>query len=279
MEMPKRVMTIAGSNPRGAAGIQADLKTFQEHDVYGMAVITAIVARHPQTNKNVHLLDLDAIEAQFHLARTQIGIDALKTGMLFSKEIIETVAELIREANIEHVVIDPVMVGKMKSKLLKDDAIAALKEKLIPLATVITPNIHEASVLLDNRSIDSVDAMKQAAVDLYNLGAKNVLVKGGRLSGPAMDVLYDGEMLTVFEAPRIDTENTSGAGCSYSAAIAANLAKGLPLKEAVHHAKSFITTAIQYGFSYDGNVGPTYHAAKRLFGETYEVKVEEEMVN
>ena len=279
MNLPARVMTIAGSNPRGGAGIQADIKTFQEHDVFGMAVITAIVARHPETNKNVHLLDIEAIEAQFLLALKQMGVTGLKTGMLFSKDIIDTIAGLIREADIQNIVVDPVMIGKMNSKLLKDDAIEALKEQLIPQATIITPNIPEASVLLNERPITNVEELKQAAVDLYELGAKSVLVKGGRLEGPAIDVLFDGETLTTFNAPRIDTLNTSGAGCTYSAAIAANLAKGLPLQEAVLEAKSFVTTAIEHGFSYDGNVGPTYHSAKRLYGEAYEIKVTTEKVN
>ncbi|HEY4600952.1 MAG TPA: bifunctional hydroxymethylpyrimidine kinase/phosphomethylpyrimidine kinase [Cerasibacillus sp.] len=268
-----RVMTIAGAASGGSAGIQADLKTFQELDVYGMSVITAIVGRHPTTNKNVHQMTIEAIEAQFATAKRQIGIDALKTGMLFSTSIIERVAHMIREAGTKHVVVDPVMVGKLDSKLLADDAIEMLRERLIPLATIITPNMPEASVLLDDRPIKEVEDLQQAAVDLHQLGAKYVLVKGGRLSGPAVDVLYDGETLITFEAPRIDTKNTSGAGCSYSAAIAAYLAKGKSVEEAVHHAKSFVTTAIAHGFSYNDLVGPTYHAAFGKFGEAHSIKV------
>jgi len=275
MEYPARVVTIAGSAAGGSAGIQADLKTFQELDVYGMSVVTAIVGRHPKTNKNVHTLDIQAIEAQFATAVKQVGIDGLKTGMLFSKEVIDTVATLIEEADIKHIVVDPVMIGKMNSKLLKDDAIVALKEKLIPMATIITPNIPEASVLLDDRPIESVDDLKQAAIDLYNHGAKNVLVKGGRLEGPAIDALYDGKTLTTYRAPRIQTINTSGAGCSYSAAIAALLAKGHSVQDAVYEAKRFITTAIEYGFSYTESVGPTYHAAERKYGVAHEIEVEE----
>src|SRR5690625_707856 len=279
MKLPSRVLTIAGSAARGSAGIQADLKTFQEHDVYGMSIVTAIVARHPETNKNVHPLNNKAIEAQFTTAVEQLGVDGIKTGMLFSEEVIQLVASLISDSELKNVVVDPVMIGKMNSKLLKDDAIMALKERLIPLATIITPNMPEASVLLDDRPIATVDELKQAAIDLFELGAKNVLVKGGRLEGPAVDVLYDGKTLTTFEAPRIDTVNTSGAGCSYSAAIAANLAKGYSVKDAVHHAKSFITTAIEHGFSYNESVGSTYHAAERKFGEAHEIKVETSVVN
>ena len=274
MDYPARVITIAGSAAGGSAGIQADLKTFQELDVYGMSVVTAIVGRHPKTNKNVHPQTIEAIEAQFQTAMRQVGADALKTGMLFSKEVIENVAGLIKQTNGIEVVVDPVMVGKLDSKLLKDDAIEAMKELLIPLATIITPNIPEASFLLDNRPIENVDDVKQAAIDLYPFGAKYVLVKGGRLSGPAVDVLYDGKELTLFEAPRIDTVNTSGAGCSYSAAITAFLAKGESVAEAVEHAKTFVTTAISHGFTYTELVGPTYHAAQRKYADTFQIKIE-----
>ncbi|WP_087974488.1 bifunctional hydroxymethylpyrimidine kinase/phosphomethylpyrimidine kinase [Oceanobacillus rekensis] len=276
MNYPSRVITIAGSAAGGSAGIQADLKTFQELDIYGMSVVTAIVGRHPETNKNVHPQTIEAIEAQFATAIQQVGTDGLKTGMLFSKEVIETIADLIHDSSIENIVVDPVMVGKLDSKLLEDDAIEALKKSLIPLATIITPNIPEASFLLDGRIINSVEALKQAAIDLSSLGTKYVLVKGGRLEGPAVDVLYDGETITTFTAPRIDTVNTSGAGCTYSAAIVAYLSKGKSVIEAVHLAKSFVTTAIEHGFSYTEKVGPTYHAAERKYGETYKIIVEKD---
>lgn len=273
-----RVLTIAGSAAGGSAGIQADIKTFQEFDVYGMSVVTAIVSRHPETNKNVHSINLEAIEAQLHIAYEQTGVDSLKTGMLFSKEIIETVANYISERDIPHVVVDPVMVGKLKSKLLKDDAITALKELLIPQATIITPNMVEASILLDDRPIETAADLRQAAIDLYELSAKHVLVKGGRLDGPAIDVLFNGEEVVTYHAPRIQTINTSGAGCSYSAAIAALLAKGKTTKEAVYEAKSFITTAIEHSFSYRTPVGPTYHAANRKFGEAHQIEMKVEKV-
>lgn len=274
MMKPPRVLTIAGSAAGGSAGIQADLKTFQELDVYGMSVVTAIVARHPETGKNVHPQTIESIEAQYATAIKQVGVDALKTGMLFSKVVIEKVVEIIGGSNVENAVIDPVMVGKLDSKLLEDDAIDAMKKLLLPLATIITPNMPEAAFLLDGRALQNVDDLKQAAKDLHELGPKYVLVKGGRLAGPAVDVLYDGSTFTTFEAPRIDTINTSGAGCTYSAAIAAELAKGKSILEAVEVAKSFVTTAIAYGFSYTDLVGPTYHAAQRTQGEVYRIKVE-----
>jgi len=273
MTYPSRVMTIAGSASGGSAGIQADLKTFQELDVYGMSVVTAIVGRHSVTNKNVHPMTIEAIEAQFDTAMKQVGIDSLKTGMLFSKTVIEKVAELLESETIKHIVVDPVMVGKLDSKLLEDEAIEALKEKLIPLAEIITPNMPEASFLLDGREIKSVEDLYQAAEDLYKLGSRYVLVKGGRLDGPAVDVLFDGEVFTEFEAPRIDTVNTSGAGCSYSAAITANLAKEMTVADAVLQAKNFVTTAIEHGFTYTEAVGPTYHAALRTRGEAHKIKM------
>ncbi|TFJ91453.1 bifunctional hydroxymethylpyrimidine kinase/phosphomethylpyrimidine kinase [Lentibacillus salicampi] len=274
MNLPARATTIAGSAAGGSAGIQADLKTFQELDVYGMSVVTAIVSRHPETDKNVHLQTIEAIEAQFATAMRQVGTDALKTGMLFSKEIIEKAADLIASSDVGIKVVDPVMVGKLDSKLLADDAIDVLKERLVSMADIITPNLPEASYLLGGRALLSVDDMKQAAIDLYQLGPQYVLVKGGRLKGEAVDVLYDGETLTAFEAPRIDTENTSGAGCSYSAAITAYMAQGSAVPEAVRLAKSFVTTAIEYGFTYTDMVGPTYHAAQRMKGEAHNIKVE-----
>lgn len=270
---PSRILTIAGSAAGGSAGIQADLKTFQELNVYGMSVVTAIVARHEKTQKNIHLQTIEAIEAQFSTALAHTGIDALKTGMLFSKEIITTVAELIEKSTVKTRVVDPVMVGKLDSKLLAEDAIEVLKDKLLPLATIVTPNMPEASFLLGGRVLNSVADLKLAAVDLHGLGLNHVLVKGGRLDGPAVDVLYDGKTITTFEAPRIDTMNTSGAGCSYSAAIAAYLGQGKTVIQAVELAKRFITTAIEYGFSYSEAVGPTYHAAMRLKGEAHEIKV------
>lgn len=279
MNKPSRALTIAGSAAGGSAGIQADLKTFQELDVYGMSVVTAIVGRHPETNKNVHPQTIEAIEAQFATANMQVGFDAIKTGMLFSKEVIEKTAELLSSIDVKDIVVDPVMVGKLDSKLLKDDAIAALKEKLIPLSTVITPNMVEASILLDDRKLSSVDDLKQAAIDLHELGPDYVLVKGGRLEGPAVDVLYEGTTITTLEAPRIDTVNTSGAGCTYSAAITAHLAKGKSIHDAVLLAKSYITTAIEHSFTYTEQVGPTYHAAERKYGEAHSIIVQTESVS
>lgn len=271
MELPKRVLTIAGSASGGSAGIQADLKTFHEIGVYGMSVITAIVGRHPETGTNVHPNTITSIEAQFATVLEQTGIDSLKTGMLFSKEIIQVVADLLNEVKNAAIVVDPVMVGKHNSILLREDAMDALVNKIVPQATIITPNMEEASILLDNRPIKTLDDCKQAAIDLHRDGQKQVLVKGGRLKGPAVDILYDGNSMYCLEAPRIPTQNTSGAGCSYSAAIAAYTAKGLSIFDAVKAAKQFITTAIAYSYSFTDKPGPVNQLANRYEQAIYEV--------
>ncbi|MBA4536536.1 bifunctional hydroxymethylpyrimidine kinase/phosphomethylpyrimidine kinase [Bacillus aquiflavi] len=260
-----RALTIAGSAARGGAGIQADIKTFQERDVFGMSAITAIVAPHPITRSGIFPQSIEAIEAQYYTAVNDIGIDALKTGMLFSEEVILRVAELLEEKKFENLVVDPVIIGKMGSQLLKDDAVNAMKEKLFPLAKMITPNMPEAAKLLNILELKSINDMKEAAIELHKLGPHYVLIKGGRLKGPAIDILYDGNTFEMFEAERIDTINTNGAGCTYSAAITAELAKGKSVHEAVKIAKDFITVAIRHSLSFKDQVGPTNHSAYRKY--------------
>lgn len=263
-----RALSIAGSAARGGAGIQADLKTFQELDVFGMTAITAIVAAHPQTTQSVFPLSLDAIEAQIYTSLRDIGADAIKTGMLFTEEVIIKVVQLIEESKVENIVVDPVMIGKMGSALLEEDAMEAVKTKLFPLATIITPNIPEAAWLLGIDNLTTVEELKTAAKELHLLGPDYVLVKGGRLEGPAIDVLYDGKQYYLLEAPRFDTIHTNGAGCTYAAAITAELAKGNPVPVAVEKSKKFITAAIRHSFGFKRGVGPTYHAAFGKYDET-----------
>lgn len=264
----QRALTIAGSAARGGAGIQADLKTFQELDVFGISAVTAIVAQNPKTKQGIFPQSLEAMEAQLSTIAEDIGMDAVKTGMLFTKEIISYVADWIAQSGVKNIVIDPVMIGKMGSHLLKEDAMGAMRNELLPLATIITPNMPEASYLLDNMELKTVEDLKEAAKRLRALGPKYVLVKGGRLDGPAVDVLYDGEQFYMLEAPRIDTIHTNGAGCTYSAAITAGLAKGKTVPEAVIEAKKFITAAIRHSLQFKQGVGPTYHAAYRKYNET-----------
>lgn len=263
-----RALSIAGSAARGGAGIQADLKTFQELGVFGMTAVTAIVAQNPRSGQGIFPQHIDAIEAQVYTALRDIGADTIKTGMLFTEEIITKTAEWIADSNVENIVVDPVMIGKIGSVLLKEDAIESLKTKLIPLATIITPNMPEAAELLGIDPLTSIEGLKEAAVKLHALGPKYVLVKGGRLEGPAVDVLFDGEKFYLLEAPRIDTIHTNGAGCTYSAAIAAELAKGSSVPEAVELAKKFITAAIRHAFGFKQGVGPTFHAAYGKYDET-----------
>lgn len=262
-----RALSIAGAAARGGAGIQADLKTFQELDVYGMSAITAIVATHPESKQGVFPQSFDAIEAQLYTIERDIGVDAVKTGMLFTEEVITNVAKWLKQIETDNIVVDPVMIGKMGSALLKDDAIDAMKTKLIPLAKIITPNMPEAARLLEVDGLQTVSDLKMAAKELHKLGPQYVLVKGGRLKGPAIDVLFDGKQFYLYEAPRINTIHTNGAGCTYSAAIAAQLAKGNSVPEAVEVAKKFITAAIRYSFGFKQGVGPTYHAAYGKYNE------------
>ncbi len=262
--MIARVLTIAGSAAQGSAGIQADLKTFQERDVYGMAAITAIVANNPVTSQGMFTNSLEAVEAQFYTAVKNVGVDAAKTGMLFTKEIISLVVGLLEENQPRSLVVDPVMIGKMGSQLLKDDAIEEMRERLFPLATVITPNLHEAERILERGPITNKEEMKRAAQSLHRFGSDYVVVKGGALKEEAVDILYDGSEFIEWEQPRINTIHTSGAGCSFSAAITAELAKGASMKEAVSTAKSYVTAAIEHALDFGKGIGSTYHAAYRI---------------
>lgn len=263
----KKTLTIAGSAARGGAGIQADLKTFQELGVYGTSAITAFVATHPRTNQGVFTQSLDVIEAQLHTIVTQIGIDALKTGMLFTKDIIELVSDWLSTIQVDHVVIDPVMFGKVGTALMEEGAMSSLKDKLLPHATIMTPNMPEAEYLLGGRKLTTATDLQDAARDLHKLGTQFVLVKGGRLDGPATDVLYDGVRMVTLEAPRIDTIHTNGAGCSYSAAITAGLAQGLSVEEAVIQAKKFVTAGIRRAIPFETVAGAIDHRAYKAFGE------------
>lgn len=265
MKVPK-ALTIAGSDTSGGAGLQADIKTFQEYGVYGMTAITVLVAQNPANwAHDVYPLPLDALEAQINTVLGGIGVDAMKTGMLGTVEIISLVAGKLDEYQVKNVVIDPVMICKGTDEVLHPESAVAISQQLAPRATVITPNVFEASQLSGVR-IQSLESMKEAAIKIFDLGPKHVLIKGGAKLGTdqAIDILYDGKDFTVFETPKINTEYTHGAGCTYAAAITAGLAQSLTVKEAVAKAKQFVTQAIQYGFPINSYVGPTYHAAHRL---------------
>ncbi|WP_100332529.1 pyridoxine/pyridoxal/pyridoxamine kinase [Bacillus xiapuensis] len=260
----KKTLTIAGSDTSGGAGIQADLKTFQEHGVYGMTALTTIVTMDPDNHwsHGVHPLSIDTLEAQLKTAMS-VGIDAMKTGMLATAEIIEVAGKHIKANGLDKVVIDPVMVCKGEDEVLNPEAPAAMREFLLPLATVITPNLFEAGQLSGAGPIRTVDDMKAAAKQIHDLGAKNVVVKGGKQleHDKAIDVFYDGADFTVLEAEKIATTYNHGAGCTFAAAITANLANGLSVKESVANAKAFANAAIRHGFRLNQYVGPVMHGA------------------
>ena len=251
-------LTIAGSDSSGGAGIQADLKTFSALGVYGMSVLTAITAQNTQGVTAVAEIPLDVIAAQIDAVLTDIGAGAIKTGMLSSAEIIETVAGRLQKHSVTHLVVDPVMVAKVGDHLLRPDAVETLRSVLLPLAMVITPNIPEAEVLVGG-SISSVAEMRDAAVALLDLGPRSVLVKGGHLDGDATDVFYDGKEWLELTAPRIHTTSTHGTGCTLASAIAANLALGHELPDAIRSAKSYLTAAIEHAYPIGHGHGPVHH--------------------
>lgn len=258
-----RVLTIAGSDSGGGAGIQADLKAISANGCFGASVITALTAQNTVGVTAIHPVPVDFVAAQMDAVLSDIGADAVKIGMLFSPELIRTVAAGLKRHDVRTVVLDPVMVAQSGDKLLQDEAIDALKTELIPLATLITPNLPEASVLLGREIATNEDA-RQAVTDLAAFGCSNVLVKGGHLeSGDSDDTLYlvDEQRLITLRGTRIPTRNNHGTGCTLSSAIAAGLAKGQNVETAVRSAKDYISGAIQAGAEYviGNGHGPVHH--------------------
>ncbi|WP_045516626.1 bifunctional hydroxymethylpyrimidine kinase/phosphomethylpyrimidine kinase [Neobacillus niacini] len=260
----KKALTIAGSDSGGGAGIQADIKTFQELEVFGMSALTAVTAQNTQGVQAVFPMTAEAVSKQIESIGEDMSADALKTGMLFNAEIIQAVSEKIEYYNWKNVVVDPVMIAKGGASLLQIEAITAMKQYLLPLAMVITPNIPEAEVLT-GMSIRTHEDKQEAAKRLYDLGVKNVVVKGGHDEDRhlSVDYLYDGNDFTTFTSSRVLTKNTHGTGCTFSAAITAELAKGLSVYEAVSKAKHFIQAAIEDQLMIGQGHGPTNHWAYR----------------
>jgi len=263
----KKALTIAGSDTSGGAGIQADLKTFQELGVYGMTALTVIVAMDPHNNWNhqVFPVDLDLIKTQLETCIAGIGIDAMKTGMLPTTDIIELAADTIKKHSLRNVVVNPVMVCKGAGEPIHPENAECFARTLVPLATVVAPNMFEASQISGIKNVSSIESMKDAAQAIVDLGAKCVVITGGKGldEEEAIDVVYDGKAFSYLKSERINTTNTHGAGCSFSAAIAAELAKGADLQTALDVAKSFITEAIRHSFKLNQYVGPTCHGAYR----------------
>lgn len=251
-------LTIAGSDSGGGAGIQADLKTFEAHGVFGTTAITAITAQNTTGVTAVQALDPSLVVAQIDAVATDLHPRAVKIGMLANAGIIRAVADALTRHDLGPVVLDPVMVAKGGDALLAVDAVAALRDGLLPLADVVTPNIPEAETLT-GLSIRTDADMRAAAAALLSLGAKSVVIKGGHLDGPATDVWTDGTQTLVFSEPRIATAHTHGTGCTFSSAIAANLALGATLVDAIHQAKTYVTGAIRHAPGLGRGHGPLAH--------------------
>lgn len=254
----KTAMTVAGSDSGGGAGIQADLKTFAALGVHGTSAITALTAQNTLGVTGIQDVPPAFVQAQIDAIVTDIGVDAMKTGMLFDAAIIGAVCEKIREFDIRYVVVDPVMVATSGDMLLLSDAVDAVKAQLLPLALVTTPNRREAEVLA-GMEISSDQDVREAAKRIFAFGSKFVLIKGGHAAGDAVDWLYDGTEMVSLSAPRVDTSNTHGTGCTLSAAIAAHLALGLPVRESVAASKEFITAAIRTAYPLGHGHGPVNH--------------------
>lgn len=262
----KRVLTIAGSDSGGGAGIQADLKTIAANGCYGMSVITALTAQNTTGVFGIHPVPVAFVRQQLKTVLSDIGSDAIKIGMLFSSELIEMIAAELKILATGNIVLDPVMVATSGDKLLKDEAVVSLKNSLIPVANLITPNLPEASVLL-GREITTKKELKDAAVELSELGCPNVLIKGGHLEeGDCYDLLYmaANREVRTYPVKRIETNNNHGTGCTLSSAIASGLAGGLSIDAAVAAGKDYITGAIQSGSKYTigSGHGPVDHFYK-----------------
>lgn len=269
--VPPRLLTVAGSDSGGGAGIQADLKTFAALQCFGMSALTAITAQNTLGVQGVEMLRADFVVSQLESVLGDLGADAVKTGMLGTKDIVEATARKLKEYEVAIVVVDPVMVSTSGDPLLQPDAVESYKSQLFPLATVITPNIKEASHLLGTE-VATLDDMKRAACELHKLGPKWVLVKGGDKhtddtdKATATDVLFDGSSYHVIRAPRVDSSNVHGTGCTLASAIAAYLAKdsNQDVYGAVCKAKTFLTKLIQKSSGVSlgkGTQGPMHHAA------------------
>jgi hydroxymethylpyrimidine/phosphomethylpyrimidine kinase len=254
----RTALTIAGSDSGGGAGIQADLKTFAAHGVFGMSALTAITAQNTQAVTASVALDPALVAAQIDAVAADLPVHAVKIGMLANAAIVDAVVAALRRHGLGPVVLDPVMVAKSGARLLDDDAVRALRTRLLPLATIVTPNAPEAGVLV-GRPVMTLDGQRDAAVALVRLGAGAALVKGGHLEGPATDVLATAAGVVDLPAERIASRHTHGTGCTLAAAIAANLATGAGLRDAVERAKAYVTRCIRQAPGLGHGCGPLQH--------------------
>ena len=255
----KQVLTIAGSDSGGGAGIQADIKAMSANGVFAMSVITAITAQNTEEVTEVFELPTSIITAQLDAVFDDFEVAAVKTGMLSSTAIVETVARMLKPQDVKNLVVDPVMISKSGYPLLKPDAIEAVKHHLFPLALLVTPNVSEAQQLSGIEIKTLADARRAAKV-IHGFGCKHVLIKGGHmLEERATDLLYDGRFFSVFKGTFIDTPHTHGTGCTFASAIAAHLARGKSVSDAVQTAKNYLTEAIRNGLAIGHGQGPTNH--------------------
>jgi len=255
----KQVLTIAGSDSGGGAGIQADIKAMSANGVFAMSVITAITAQNTEEVTEVFELPTSIIAAQIDAVFDDFEVAAVKTGMLSSTAIVETVARMLKPQEVPNLVVDPVMISKSGHSLLKPDAIEAVRHRLFPLALLVTPNVREAQQLSGIEIKTLADARRAAKV-IHGFGCKHVLIKGGHmLAERATDLLYDGRFFSVFKGTFIDTPHTHGTGCTFASAIAAHLARGKSVSDAVQTAKNYLTEAIRNGLAIGHGQGPTNH--------------------
>lgn len=261
----KKVLTVAGSDSSGGAGLQADLKTFEEYGTFGLSAITAIVTMDADNHwhHHVHPIASELVHEQLTTIFSGGSLDAMKTGMLGSVDTIKLVSNVIDKYDVKSVVIDPVMVCKGENELVQPENGQAMREYLLPRATIVTPNLFEASQLSGMAKVSTVADMKEAAKRIIELGAEHVVIKGGKSleDQNAIDLLYDGFEFTLYESEKIHTNHNHGAGCTFAAAIAAGLAKGLSVEAAVAKAKAFTAEGIRSGFAFNQFVGPVWHGA------------------
>lgn len=256
----KKALTIAGSDSGGGAGIQADLKTFTAFGVFGTSAITALTAQNTLGVQGIHEIKPEFVKQQIKSVLDDIGTDALKTGMLANPQIVKAVADVIREYNLDNVVVDPVMIAKSGDSLLSEEACKTVIDELVPLSTVVTPNIHEAEAIL-GININSLKDMKTAGKKIREMGCEWVVIKGGHMEEgeQAIDIVYNGKEYFTLSEHRHITKNSHGTGCTFSSAITAGLAKGYPVLKAIQQAKAFITMAIKDSIEIGSGHGPTNH--------------------
>lgn len=265
----KRTLTIAGNDASGGAGLAADLKTFTEYGCFGQVAVTTLVSMDPENGwaHNVFPIDLAVVQQQLTtVLASEQPLAAVKTGMIGTVDLVKLVAKTIVDSQLKNVVIDPVLVCKSEDEVLNPETAEALRQYLVPLADVVTPNLFEAAVLAQTAPLKTIEDIKTAAIIIHQSGAKHVVIKGGKSldENQAIDVYYDGKDFELLTSDKINHGYNHGAGCTFAAAITSGLANDMSVKEAIYQAKDFVTAAIESGFAYNQYVGSVYHSAARV---------------